>query len=112
MRNSFASVKPAHSQELILSALLQLLLMSRLALFSPQFLCTRNWSSLDCFLSTKRLEAIVEEPLGRMLNRLVEHVREEGHSGEAKLQRVSISTFNPYCYYSPQLDPTSSVTCS
>lgn len=57
---------------------LQFLHLSTLTLFLPQLFRASHRSSLDRFLAAKRLECIVEEPLGRVFHGLVEHVGEEG----------------------------------
>lgn len=67
----------------------QLFQLVSLALFLPQLLCASDWTALDRLLATNQFEAVVKQPLSSVLNRLIEHVRQEWDSCETKLRIVS-----------------------
>jgi hypothetical protein len=67
----------------------KLLQLTSLALFFPQLLGASDWTALDRLLATDQLEAIVEQPLGSVLDGLIEHVRQEWDSCETELHIVS-----------------------
>lgn len=54
---------------------LQLFHLTGLTLSLPQLLGTSDGSAFHGLVSAKSLEGVVEQPFGRMLDRLVEHIR-------------------------------------
>jgi hypothetical protein len=56
-----------------------------MTLLLPQLFLSLNRAPLDSLRSANRLERIVEDPFGRMFDRLVKHVRQEGNDDQAQL---------------------------
>lgn len=64
---------------------LQFLQLTSLTFLLPQLFRARNRTPLDRLLTTNQLESVVEKPLRRMLDRLIEHIRQERHRCQTKL---------------------------